>query len=171
MAALTIKEFVGMYGENEAVKVFAAGKRLTPDEEAKVMDTEPKYFSLSDVKGELRFYMDDESVDAKEEQQPVVNNNGYALEIKNREQARAEYTREELEEKYDALIKRNAKQWGDDYYYTERARAAKAKNMQDWAEGKVVQVYTEEYTKDCMNYADTYYSDGTKTTACYGYDD
>ena len=89
MAALTVKEFIGIYGSNKVVKIFADGKRLTPDEETKVMDIEPKYFSLSDVKGELRFYMDDESVDAKEEQQTVVHDNGYALELPNREQARA----------------------------------------------------------------------------------
>lgn len=78
-----------------------------------------------------------------------------------------ERTRAGIRQKID----RNAKQWGDDYIYTNWARAAKAKNMQDWKEGKIVKVYTEEYHKNGMDFSNTYYSDGTMTTACFGYDD
>ena len=171
MAALTVKEFIGVYGSNKVVKIFADGKRLTPDEETKVMDKEPKYFSLSDVDGELRFYMDDESVDAKEEQQPVVYCNGNAVEFPNRDRVRAEFTREELEKIYADHINSLAKQWGEDYIYTRWAREAETKNMTDWGKGKVVQVYSEEYTENSIDYADTYYSDGTVVTTNYGYCD
>lgn len=43
--------------------------------------------------------------------------------------------------------------------------------MQDWKEGKIVEVYIEEYHRNGMDFSNTYYSDGTMTTACFGYDD
>ena len=100
-----------------------------------------------------------------------VFNNGYADKRPNREVVREPYTREELEAKYDEHIIAQANHWGDDYIYTEWARESKAKNLQAYDEGKVVAVYTEEYHKDGMDWAKTYYSDGTVSTTNYGYSD
>ena len=106
-----------------------------------------------------------------EGQQVVTYNKGCAMENPNRQQAREPFTEQELEAEYDKQIAKEAKQWGESYIYTQWARETKAKNMQDWLEGKVVHVYSEEYHKDGMDWADTYYSDGTMITSCYGYMD
>lgn len=85
------------------------------------------------------------------EQNRVIHHNGCALELPNRKQAREPFTREELEATYDKKIEAEAKHWGSDYYYTNVARGIKAKNLSDWDEGKVVQVYTTEYTENCID--------------------
>ena len=104
-------------------------------------------------------------------QQVVTYHNGYALENPNRRQVRKPFTEQELEAEYDKIINKEAAHWGESYIYTTWAREAKAKNMQDWKEGKVVHVYSEEYHKDGMDWADTYYSDGTMITSNFGYTD
>lgn len=105
------------------------------------------------------------------EQKKVVYSNGYALEMPNREQAREPFSREEIEGFYNKKILKEAKHWGENYIYTKWARESKAKNLEQYDEGKVVAVYSNEYHLDGMDYADTYYSDGTKITTCYGYTD
>lgn len=107
----------------------------------------------------------------EKEQKKVVYSNGYALEMPNREQAREEFSREEIEKIYDQKIAREAKKWGENYIYTKWARESKVKNLEQYDEGKVVAVYSNEYHLDGMDWADTYYSDGTKVTSCYGYTD
>lgn len=105
------------------------------------------------------------------EQKKVVYSNGYTLEIPNREQAREEFSREEIEKFYNQKIERTAKQWGENGIYTKWARESKVKNLEQYDEGKVVAVYSNEYHLNGMDWVDTYYSDGTKVTGCYGYTD
>lgn len=97
--------------------------------------------------------------------------NGHKTPSGKREKARKPYTEQELIEKYDEAIARNAKQWGREYFYTEQARQAKERNLKDWHEGKVVLVYSEDYHADGMDWANSYYSDGTKRKICFGYMD
>lgn len=101
--------------------------------------------------------------------QAKVYSNGYVLEMPNREVVREPYTREELEQRYDRKIKSDAKFWGENHYYTNGSRNTKTRNLTDLDEGKVVEVYKEEWTKDGIDWGATYYSDGTKVTSCYGY--
>lgn len=115
--------------------------------------------------------LDKEPEQLVEGQQLVTYHKGCAMENPNRKQAREPFTEQELEAEYDRIIKAEASHWGDNYIYTQWARETKAKNMQDWLEGKVVHVYSEEYHKDGMDFADTYYSDGTMITSCFGYTD
>lgn len=37
--------------------------------------------------------------------------------------------------------------------------------------GEVVEVYNDSYHKDGMDWTDVFYSDGTRVTMCFGYDD
>lgn len=97
--------------------------------------------------------------------QEKVYNCGCALEMPNREVAREPYTREELERKYEQEVRKNAKYWGVEHYYTNGSRNAKTRNLQDFDEGKVVQVYRETYYKNGKHWCDTFYSDGTKITS------
>ena len=88
----------------------------------------------------------------EKEQKKVVYSNGYALEMPNREQAREEFSREEIEKIYDQKIAREAKKWGENYIYTKWARESKVKNLEQYDEGKVVAVYSNEYHLDGMDW-------------------
>lgn len=113
-------------------------------------------------------YVKKEEVDVMKIEK-VVYNNGCAIEIPDRERAREKFSREELGRYYDQKIARKAEQWGEDYIYTQLARESKVKNLEKYDEGKVVIVYSNEYQLDGLTWLDVYYSDGTKTTSCCGY--
>ncbi len=82
-------------------------------------------------------------------------------------------TETEVYEYLNQEVERNAKQWGEDYIYTQWAREARDRKMEQWRAGEVVLVHTEHYVDSygngCGDYEDELYSDGTVKTACYGY--
>ena len=88
---------------------------------------------------------------------------------------RSPLTEQEVYEYLDIKVQAEAKHWGEDYIYTEWARKARDRKMEQFRRGEVVEVYTVEYRAGYGNgtgdYADTLYSDGTVRTACYGYSD
>lgn len=88
-----------------------------------------------------------------------------------RKQAREPYSREEIERIFNNYVEGNAKHWGTDYIYTRWARESVAKRLAAFDTGEVIEVESDEYHKDRMDWKDTYYSDGTVDTACYGYTD
>lgn len=98
----------------------------------------------------------------------VLENEG---EKAQRKQARQPYSREEIESIFNSRVEANAKHWGTDYIYTRWARESAAKRLAAFDTGEVVEVENNEYHKDCMDWKDTYYSDGTVDTTCYGYTD
>ena len=69
-------------------------------------------------------------------------------------------------------VERNINQWGEDYIYTEWAKENRDKMLQEYDNGKVVKVYSEEYVDSygsgCGNFMDTLYSDGHVETSCFG---
>lgn len=88
-----------------------------------------------------------------------------------RKQAREPYSREEIRRIFNDYIEGQAKRWGIDYIYTKWARESTAKRLAAFDAGEVIRVESNEYHKDCMDWKDTYYSDGTVDTICYGYTD
>ena len=88
-----------------------------------------------------------------------------------RPQIRNPYTREEVEARLEEHVQRTEKQWGADYVYTKWAREGKKKKMQQFDNGEVIKVESEEFHKDGMDFARNFYSDGTADETCFGYTD
>lgn len=86
---------------------------------------------------------------------------------------RAPLTEAEVLEYLNKNVEKNAKQWGEDYIYTQWAREWRDKQMDQFRKGEVVEVhretYVDSYGNGCGDYEDILYSDGTVKTACYGY--
>lgn len=84
-------------------------------------------------------------------------------------------TEQEVYEYLDKKVQAEAAHWGEDYIYTQWAREARDRKMEQFRRGEVVEVYTVTYCAGYGNgtgdYSDTLYSDGTVRTACYGYID
>lgn len=95
----------------------------------------------------------------------------YGQEEQKRQKVREPYTREELEAVYDRKIKAEVRHWGECSFWANTAREVKAKRLEEFDAGKVVEVYSSEYHADGMDWADNYYSDGTTDKSCYGYSD
>lgn len=60
---------------------------------------------------------------------------------------------------------------GRGLYIHEVGERAKVKKLKEFDAGKVVEVCSEEYHADGMDWANHYYSDGTIDRSCYGYTD
>lgn len=88
-------------------------------------------------------------------------------------QNREPLTEEEILAYLNNEVEKNARQWGEDYIYTEWAKKAREEKMNKWRAGEVIQVYTENYVDSygngCGDFSDTLFSDGHVETACYGY--
>lgn len=88
-----------------------------------------------------------------------------------RQQERKPYTREELQELYNTKIAAKAKQWGADHYYTKLCGLVTEINLKSFDEGKVVEIYREQYAEDGEQYEKYYYSDGTSVKCWLGLND
>lgn len=88
-----------------------------------------------------------------------------------RQQERKPYTREELQELYNTKIAAKAKQWGADHYYTKLCGLVTEINLKSFDEGKVVEIYSEQYAEDSEQYEKYYYSDGTSVKCWLGLND
>lgn len=90
-------------------------------------------------------------------------------------ESREPLTRAEVLEYLNKNVEAKAKQWGEDYIYTEWARRARDKKLAQFDNGEVVEVYTvgycDSYGNGTGNYEDVLMSDGTVKTCCYGYYD
>lgn len=88
-----------------------------------------------------------------------------------RQQERKPYTREELQELYNTKIAAKAQQWGTDHYYTKLCELVTEINLKSFDEGKVVEIYREQYAEDGEQYEKYYYSDGTSVKCWLGLND
>lgn len=88
-----------------------------------------------------------------------------------RQQERKPYTREELQELYNTKIAAKAKQWGADHYYTRLCGLVTEINLKSFDEGKVVEIYREQYAEDGEQYEKYHYSDGTSVKCWLGLND
>ena len=84
---------------------------------------------------------------------------------------RKPYNRTEIEGVYAKQIEKTAMQWGINGHYTNRVREYTEEKLKKFDNGEVVEVYNDSYHKDGMDWTDVFYSDGTKVTMCFGYDD
>ena len=84
---------------------------------------------------------------------------------------RKPYNQTEIEDIYAKQIEKTAKHWGANDYYTKRVREFTKEKLERFNRGDVVEVYNDSYHKDGMDWTDVFYSDGTKATMCFGYDD
>ena len=88
-----------------------------------------------------------------------------------RQQERKPYTREELQELYNTKIEAQTIQWGADHYYTRLCGLVTEINLKSFDEGKVVEIYREQYAEDGEQYEKYYYSDGTSVKCWLGLND
>ena len=112
-----------------------------------------------------------DTVKQQEVQPPCVYHCGIQQLEPYRQQERKPYTREELQELYNTMIAAQAKQWGADHYYTELCRNVTEINLKCFDEGKVVEIYREQYAEDGEQYEKYYYSDGTSVKCWVGLND
>ena len=82
-------------------------------------------------------------------------------------------TEQEVIELLQEHVDATEKQWGVDYIYSEWARENRDKKLEEYRNGKVIEVkresYVDKYGNGCGDYEDVLYSDGTVKTCCYGY--
>lgn len=111
-----------------------------------------------------------DSIEQQKAHPPCVCHCGIQLEPY-RQQERKPYTREELQELYNAKIEARTLQWGADHYYTRLCGLVTEINLKSFDEGKVVEVYREQYAEDGEQYEKYYYSDGTSVKYWLGFND
>lgn len=112
-----------------------------------------------------------DTIEQQKSQPPYVYHCGIQQLEPYRQQDRKPYTREELQELYNTKIEAHTIQWGADHYYTRLCGLATEINLKSFDEGKVVEVYREQYTEDGEQYEKYYYSDGTSVKCWLGLND
>lgn len=100
----------------------------------------------------------------------IITKQQYLRDIRKR-QERKPYTHEELQELYNAKIEARTLQWGADHYYTRLCGLVTEINLKSFDEGKVVEVYREQYAEDGEQYEKYHYSDGTSVKYWLGFND
>lgn len=112
-----------------------------------------------------------DSIESQKAQPPCVYHCGIQQLEPYRQQERKPYTREELQEVYNAKIAARAEQWGADHYYTRLCGLVTEINLKSFDEGKVVEIYREWYAEDGEQYEKYHYSDGTSVKRWLGFND
>lgn len=111
------------------------------------------------------------TIEQQKAQPPYVYHCGIQQLEPYRQRERKPYTREELQELYSTKIAAQAKQWGVDHYYTKLCELVTEINLKSFDEGKVVEIYREQYAEDGEQYEKYYYSDGTSVKCWLGLND
>lgn len=111
------------------------------------------------------------TIEQQKAQPPYVYHCGIQQLEPYRQRERKPYTREELQELYSTKIAAQAKQWGVDHYYTKLCEIVTEINLKSFDEGKVVEIYREQYAEDGEQYEKYYYSDGTSVKCWVGLND
>lgn len=112
-----------------------------------------------------------DSIEQQKAHPPCVYHCGIQQLEPYRQQERKPYTREELQELYNAKIEARTLQWGTDHYYTRLCGLVTEINLKNFDEGKVVEVYREQYAEDGEQYEKYHYSDGTSVKYWLGFND
>ncbi len=112
-----------------------------------------------------------DSIEQQKAQPPCVYHCGIQQLEPYRQQERKPYTHEELQELYNAKIEARTLQWGADHYYTRLCGIVTEINLKSFDEGKVVEVYREQYAEDGEQYEEHHYSDGTSVKYWLGFND
>ena len=88
-------------------------------------------------------------------------------------ESRDPLTEQEVFEYLSIKVNREAKQWGENDFWTNQAKRWRDEAMKKFKAGEVVPVHSESfvdsYGNGCGDYEDILYSDGSVKTACYGY--
>ena len=111
------------------------------------------------------------TIEQQKAQPPYVYHCGIQQLEPYRQRERKPYTREELQELYSTKIAAQAKQWGVDHYYTRLCGLVTEINLKSFDEGKVVEIYREQYAEDGEQYEKYHYSDGTSVKCWLGLND
>ena len=111
------------------------------------------------------------TIEQQKAQPPCVYHCGMQRLEPYRQQERKPYTRGELQELYSTKIAAQAKQWGVDHYYTRLCGLVTEINLKSFDEGKVVEIYREQYAEDGEQYEKYHYSDGTSVKCWLGLND
>ena len=112
-----------------------------------------------------------DSIEQQKAHPPCVYHCGIQQLEPYRQQERKPYTHEELQELYNAKIEARTLQWGADHYYTRLYGLVTEINLKSFDEGKVVEVYREQYAEDGEQYEKYHYSDGTSVKYWLGFND